>query len=465
MNFNKTIRVLRFVATWPHSWRHTVLSRRVLAVAVAAVLVYTAVFYFVLTAISSPSRSLKPHQHQYRLASMRQGRPNSHRGTASRHTAVGLGAASGVRARNPARNVDSSERGHPPLDSSLGRWFPGWVNWFRGGGPLPTQPCMDDDCEHFRFPEELPESVRNVCGDNRLPARVPLVVLVSSHAQGFEERQALRETWLVSNKSELLGAVRHLFVVGQSGNEIVEAILQNETKQHGDILQGYFRDAALSSPIYRALLGLYWVSRHCLHADHVLKVDQDAWINLPQLLSHLAASPPRIPVGLAGYCTDSVRRAAVYDRLQESPLARNLEPGMRRNLISQQWRAQQDNAVNAATFFPPPNCHEAGYFMTPSVAAELVLVSAEVPISTTLENIYLGLCLRRLRLEVETVPGFSLSPRDSSWITNLCQLHGSKVVLRRGFTPKEMRFIWAESKCRGKLIKRRKKLAVGLPQQ
>jgi hypothetical protein len=95
------------------------------------------------------------------------------------------------------RRIDNSE---PQQASSNSSWFGGLLNWFRHG-PSASSQCEEDDCVHFKFPDQLPENVHRVCGDSRT-ARVPLVVIVSSPVDGFAERQALRDTWLSPKRSQ-----------------------------------------------------------------------------------------------------------------------------------------------------------------------------------------------------------------------------------------------------------------------
>jgi hypothetical protein len=189
----------------------------------------------------------------------------------------------------------------------------------------------------------------------------------------------------------------------------------------------------------------------------VLKVEQDAWINLPQLITALRDAPLRLPVGLAGYCTTTTVQLL---RFPNEAMARHMSPAVLRNININGDRMLEDKDV-----WPPPRCHESGYVTSPLAAQDIVRVSEEVPFSTTIESLYLGLCLSRLHLSVDTLPGFSMRPQDSYWIKDLCELHEDRIVLRRGFTPQELRFIWAEGKCtpRQKLKRKSRPLLIGVP--
>ena len=205
-----------------------------------------------------------------------------------------------------------------------------------------------------------------------------------------------------------------MFLVGEASNVSMSDWLTQEVEEHGDVLQGDFPESN-QHLTHKTMLGLSWVARHCSHARHVLKTNQDAWVNLPSLLTYLRAYPLVPPFGLGGCC-------------------------------------QHTNRPD------PPFCVGPGYVTTPDVAEEIVRVSGEVPFYRR-EDVYIGVCLRRLGLRGQRIPGFSIELGDSTWITELCQLHGNRVILRHGFTPLEIQVIWREGRCTPTPVQ----LKIGLP--
>ena len=215
--------------------------------------------------------------------------------------------------------------------------------------------------------------------------------------------------------------VKHVFLVGDaSANASVSKRLAREAERHGDVLQAGLPEWDPRGT-HMGLLGLLWAGRHCRHARHVLKTGHDAWVNLPALLTYLRSHPLAPPVGLGGACTTDADSPAGPDH----------------------------------TF-----CSGPGYVTTPDVAAEIVRVSRDVPFSPR-EDEFVDSCLQNLRMSVQRLPGFSVRAGDSAWITELCQLHGKRVMYRHGFTPEEIRFIWAEGNCKTK--RPLPALKIGLP--
>ena len=190
--------------------------------------------------------------------------------------------------------------------------------------------------------------------------------------------------------------------MGKASNVSTSDRLAEEAETHTDVLQGDFPETT-QHLTHKTMLGHTWVARHCSHAQHVLKVNHDAWVNLPSLLTYLRAHPLEPTVGLGGHC----KHANTPD---------------------------------------PPFCDGPGYVTTPDVAREIVRVSGEVPFYQR-DDVYVGVCVRKLRLRVHRIPGFNIGIGDSTWITELCQLHGSRLIFRHGFTPKELQVIWKEGKC------------------
>ncbi|XP_070180980.1 beta-1,3-galactosyltransferase 1-like [Littorina saxatilis] len=288
-----------------------------------------------------------------------------------------------------------------------------------------------NNCTRFPMPG-FSKKLQNLCGDPRFNV-VELVVLVSSRVVSFDERQVLRETWLGSTRWDWAARTRHIFLVGRTSKVSASKRLLREMDTYGDILQGNFPEG-LRPETHKTMLGLTWVTRYCFHAKHVLKVDQDVWVNLPALVFYLRHHPLLQPTAVGGFCKNN-----------EMPIR---DPRSKYFASEEQYPDPEY----------PPFCSGPGYVTTPAVAKEIVKVSRGVPFFH-LEDVYIGFCLRSLRMNVKHLPGFSLGKRDLAWITELCQLHDSRLILRQGFTPDEILFIWNEGKCRRNVVPRR----LGLP--
>jgi len=114
--------------------------------------------------------------------------------------------------------------------------------------------------------------------------RVYLVVYVHSSLGHHQHRFAIRKTW--GNVSQYGVPVRVVFVVGQRPREVLpsyEALVQEEVRSYGDLLQSNFLDT-YRNLTRKAVAGLKWVTEHCRSAKYVLKTDDDTFVNLYLLL-------------------------------------------------------------------------------------------------------------------------------------------------------------------------------------
>ncbi|NXY66985.1 B3GT4 galactosyltransferase, partial [Callaeas wilsoni] len=68
--------------------------------------------------------------------------------------------------------------------------------------------------------------------------------------------------------------------------------LLRESRQHGDVLQGDFGDT-YANLTWKTLLLLRWARACCGGAPFLLKADDDTFVNVPAVATHLAAWPSR----------------------------------------------------------------------------------------------------------------------------------------------------------------------------
>ncbi|KAL8610504.1 hypothetical protein ACOMHN_060424 [Nucella lapillus] len=113
-----------------------------------------------------------------------------------------------------------------------------------------------------------------VCGESSggpfLLAAIPSVV------RHIHQRRAIRQTW---------GSVAY----GKTGSRTreEEEVLRAESLTYGDIVQADFEDSYGTLSL-KTLTMLRWMTIHCPLAKHLLKVDEDTFVNIPLLLRLLA---------------------------------------------------------------------------------------------------------------------------------------------------------------------------------
>lgn len=125
----------------------------------------------------------------------------------------------------------------------------------------------------------------DVCGGNVTTAAPHTPILVHSHASHFEYRRAIRRSYPPA-VLDRLGLLRHVFMTGLPDGPDAQARLVRESRRHGDIVQGSFREA-YRNLTYKHVMGLSWFAERCGAAAGVVKMDDDIAVNA-YALSRLA---------------------------------------------------------------------------------------------------------------------------------------------------------------------------------
>ena len=108
-----------------------------------------------------------------------------------------------------------------------------------------------------------------------------LVVVVCSDLPNYLGRQAIRDTWGTQAKG--IG-VRVFFLVGKRAMTKIDRLAE-ESDEHGDIIQEDFIDTYANLTL-KSLALLRWAHQAFSGGDrwqHVLKTDDDVYINMPAL--------------------------------------------------------------------------------------------------------------------------------------------------------------------------------------
>ncbi|XP_066266184.1 beta-1,3-galactosyltransferase 1-like [Branchiostoma lanceolatum] len=141
-----------------------------------------------------------------------------------------------------------------------------------------TSTEIDDNPHNYTFLINNPEK----CGDND----VFLLVMVTSIPRNHAQRLAIRNTW--GNESNVQGTViKTVFAVGMTSDASVQRSLEQENSVYKDIIQENFIDSYRNLTIKTAMC-LKWASGFCPMAKFVLKADDDTFVNVFNLVKHLA---------------------------------------------------------------------------------------------------------------------------------------------------------------------------------
>lgn len=136
------------------------------------------------------------------------------------------------------------------------------------------------------------KSSENICANlNKSPY---LVIMCLSKYYDIETREAIRHTWgsvanlrRWPNVQNAISDVKLVFLLGSHENSLVKkAIIEDETRRFGDIVAADFIDS-YTNLTYKVLMGLKWVSDFCPTTKFVVKVDQDTFLHVANLLHFL----------------------------------------------------------------------------------------------------------------------------------------------------------------------------------
>ncbi|EDW12672.1 beta-1,3-galactosyltransferase 5 [Drosophila mojavensis] len=113
------------------------------------------------------------------------------------------------------------------------------------------------------------------------------LIMVHSAPGNVDRRSAIRQTWgrLATNSSSQ-SSLRLVFLFGTVADDELQSSLLAEHEQHNDLLQGNFLDGYYNLT-YKHVMALKWFHTRCEQAPLLVKVDDDIFLNTPQLQHHL----------------------------------------------------------------------------------------------------------------------------------------------------------------------------------
>ncbi len=208
-----------------------------------------------------------------------------------------------------------------------------------------------------------------------------LVLMVPVAPHQLEARNAIRSTW--GSESSVQGkAVLTLFLVGLTGGAEAQQQLEEESRQHRDLLQSNFVDSYFNLTI-KTMVIMDWLATRCPQAAYAMKVDSDMYINVENLITFLLS--PNTP--RENYITGHL----MWDR----SVVRNK---------NSKWYVSEE-------LYPEPKYPTyllgMGYVFSNDLPEKIVEASKKVK-AFNIEDAYVGACLKQLGIEPSSPPDPSL---------------------------------------------------------
>ncbi|XP_061622263.1 beta-1,3-galactosyltransferase 1-like [Phyllopteryx taeniolatus] len=207
---------------------------------------------------------------------------------------------------------------------------------------------------------------------------VALMVPVAPHNR--RHRDIIRNTW--GGESVVLGKVVNVFfLMGLHTGEPVEELeehLQQESKEHEDLIQSNFLDCYNNLTI-KTMVILEWLNSYCSTATYAMKIDSDTYLSVRNLITMLSTAPK------TNYMTGLVAREAAVLR---DPTSKWYLP------------------VN---IYPKPLYPRyalgLGYVLSMDLPKRLVEATRHVK-AIYIEDVYLGLCMEYLGIPPTDPPNW-----------------------------------------------------------
>ena len=243
-----------------------------------------------------------------------------------------------------------------------------------------------------------------------------LVLLIATEIQQVEARDAIRHTWGNQSVAPGLGIVC-LFLLGVREGELgrqLQSRLEAESRQHHDIIQQDFLDTYNNLTI-KTLMGMHWVATHCPHASYIMKTDSDMFVNTDYLI-HKLLRPELKPK--KSYFTGYLMRGFAPNRNNNS-----------------KWYMSPELYPSKKY---PTFCSGTGYVFSGDLAGRIYRVSRGIR-RLHLEDVYVGVCLAKLRVEPTPPPNEFLF---NHWRVSYSSCKYSHLITSHQFQPSELLKYW-----------------------
>ncbi|XP_036409725.1 beta-1,3-galactosyltransferase 2 [Megalops cyprinoides] len=242
-----------------------------------------------------------------------------------------------------------------------------------------------------------------------------LVLLIAAEPSQAEARDAIRQTWGNHSLVPGLGLVRiFLLGLGRPGNARLQWSIEEESRQHHDIIQQEYLDTYYNLTI-KTLMGMNWVATHCPHAAYVMKTDSDMFVNTEYLIQKLLKPglPPR-----QNYFTGYLMRGYAPNRNKDSKwyMSPELYPSERY----------------------PVFCSGTGYVFSADLAGKIYAASLSIR-RLHLEDVYVGICLAKLRIDPVPPPNEFVF---NHWRVSYSSCKYSHLITSHQFQPGELLKYW-----------------------
>lgn len=237
-----------------------------------------------------------------------------------------------------------------------------------------------------------------------------VLFLVTSHSSNVKRRESIRSNWGNKDKFKVLKERFNLtyelyFAVGLGDSYTKNERIKQESRTYGDLLivnqQEDFYDLTR-----RVMVTFEWAAESC-HFEHLFKVDDDIFINIPNVFTFLA--------------NDTLNMTSLYagDMNLEAPV--NRRKSSKYSVSYQEWPAE--------TY--PPYCSGGGFIVSRAIVKSIVPYF-EWSNPYKIDDVYIGILIHRAKME--TVEYYFPEHQDMFWFYNKidkCEYKSNSLVYHK----------------------------------
>ncbi|XP_067648134.1 beta-1,3-galactosyltransferase 1-like [Eurosta solidaginis] len=285
------------------------------------------------------------------------------------------------------------------------------------------------------------------------------LVLVPSAPNNHEKRKLIRQTWanfveLPLHKNSI--PFRVIFLLGLPETSDTQTELERENFEYDDIVQGSFVDSN-KNMTYKHVMALKWFLTYCSNSQILIKVDDDVFLNTPQLMIYLHNSMlhnelPKGTTTLSPITTTTnttTDASKVLFRQRRDVLICNRKNGGRvSRSYRNKWRVTYDEYPKSTY---PPHCPGYGIIYTPDIVKRLYQAAQRTKYFW-IDDVHITGTLNE-KLNISIIPAFDYTYRCDRNRPKCDRLLDSKVnkidKLEFLFSlppkPEQMKSMWREN--------------------
>lgn len=247
-----------------------------------------------------------------------------------------------------------------------------------------------------------------------------LLIAIKSLAENADRRAAIRSTW---GREGTVGGmqVKRVFLLAESErqirNQVAGGILEEESSEHGDILQWGFRESFFNVTL-KEYLFWRWFGEDCASVvQYIWKGDDDVFVNIDNVIRYLKGnSNPKLYMGKAFVNWYPVR---IWWNKYYIPMS----------------------MYSGKSY--PPYIGGGGYLLSRESILLLSKASARVHLFP-IDDVYVGMCAQAANISVQDHPGF-ITYEDLPF--EPCEYR--KLMVVHKVQPNELYLMWSLVKHQG----------------